>query len=235
MRRLALTTLFLLPLLLFACTGDEPAAEESAEAGDSEAAASPNYTTFELAPELRGSLAGRTAVIVVGNDYYDPELYGVLSLLNQAGAAVHTAAAETGVAYGLGGSDARIDLDLDELAVLIVTEGVELLYLMQSRGMERLGDEERLREVVRLQLETGGMLAASGIGLEALIGADVLEGVRVAPYRALYDECERAGAIVDEGAETLIDGDIASAVFWPQGPELVRKIIANTAGPSSSR
>ena len=228
MRRLALTKLFLLPVLLLACAEDEPAAEESTEAGDSQAVASPNYTTFEPAPELRGSLVGRTAVIVVGNDFYDPELYGVLRLLNQAGAAVHTAAA-TGVAYGLGGSDARIDLDLDQLAVLIVTDGVDLLYLMQSRGMESLGDEERLREVVRLQRETGGMLAASGIGLEALIGADVLEGVRVAPYRALYDECERAGAIVDETAETLIDGDIASAVFWPQGPELVRKIIGELA------
>lgn len=217
--------LLAIPIALFFCLacGEEPPAEEDAAA--SAAPAEVEATRLELPAELDGALAGRTIVVCVGSHFYDPEFYDVRRLLSASGARL-LVASTGGRLFGLGGSEILVDLQLDELDE---TVEYDALYLMQSRGMERLANLDSVHRLVRRTRESGALVAASGIAVEALARAGVLDGVRAAPYRAKRQLCEDSGAVIVDEDDVVLDQGVGTATFWPQGGRLALELIAALA------
>jgi putative intracellular protease/amidase len=175
----------------------------------------------ELPEHLRGTLEGRRVVILVGDFFYDPELFDVRRLFAEAGASVHLASDYKRIA-GAGGSVPLLDLGLDELPRL---EGIDLLYLMQSKGMEGMALFPATGEAVGNVLDSGGYVGASGIGVLALLQGDRARGVRMAVFKGQRRRMREGGALVVEDPDVVLDGRIGTCEFWPQGPRLAVALI----------
>ena len=175
--------------------------------------------------ELDSTITGSTVLICVGSQFYDPEFFEVRRLLLDAGAEVRVVSQGERL-FGLNGSEVLVDYQLEELDERVAFDA---LYLMQSRGMEHLAKTEIVQELVRRSREEGAFVAASGIAVEALAGAGILEGVRVAPYAAKRRLCEEAGAVIVEDEDVVFDEGIGTAVFWPHGGYLVMELIVALA------
>jgi len=209
--------------LCLACGEDPPAEEDAAAAAPAESEVEDER--LELPAELDGALAGRTIVVCVGSHFYDPEFYDVRRLLLASGARL-LVASTGGRLFGLGGSEILVDLQLEELDE---TAEYDALYLMQSRGMERLTKLESVHRLVRRTRESGALVAASGIAVEALARAGVLDGIRTAPYGAKRQLCEDSGAVIVEEDDVVLDQGVGTATFWPQGGRLALELIAALA------
>jgi len=180
----------------------------------------------ELPDNLRGALAGKRVVILVGDGFYDPELYDVRRLFIEAGARVLLAGDSKRIA-GIGGSEPLPDLRFKDLTAL---DGVDLLYLMQSRGMEGMAHFRETGTVIGRVLADGGYVGASGIGVLALLQEDRARGVKMAVYKGQRRRMREGGAVEVEDADVFLDGRIGTCVFWPQGPRLAVTLIEALAG-----
>jgi len=180
----------------------------------------------ELPENLRGALAGKRVVILVGDGFYDPELYDVRRLFTEAGARVYLASDAKRIA-GIGGSEPLSDFRLEELEHL---DGVDLLYLMQSRGMEGMAHFPATGKVIGRVLAGGGYVGASGIGVLALLQDDRARGVKMAVYKGQRKRMSEGGAVEVGDSDVFLDGRIGTCEFWPQGPRLAVKLIEALAG-----
>jgi len=217
--------LFLFAVLLLASCGGEGTPEPAADGAVTELTGK-LPPRVELPEKLRGALAGKRVVILVGDAFYDPELYDVRRLFTEAGARVYLASDARRIT-GIGGSVPLLDLGLEELARL---DGVDLLYLMQSKGMEGLNFFPATGKVIGKVLDGGGYVGASGIGVLALLQGDRARGVKMAVYKGQRKRMREGGAVVVEGSDVLLDGRIGTCEFWPQGPRLALTLIEALAG-----
>ncbi|HUT98059.1 MAG TPA: DJ-1/PfpI family protein [bacterium] len=214
-------------LLLPAACGEEAAPEPAGDGAVTELVGK-LPPRVELPENLRGALAGKRVVILVGDSFYDPELYDVRRLFTEAGARVYLASDYRQVA-GLGGSVPLLDLGLEELARL---DGVDLLYLMQSKGMEGMAYFHATGTVIGKVLAGGGYVGASGIGVLALLQGDRARGVRMAVFKGQRKRMREGGAVAVEDSDVFLDGRIGTCEFWPQGPRLAVTLIEALAAPS---
>ncbi|MCK4594768.1 DJ-1/PfpI family protein [bacterium] len=180
---------------------------------------------LDLPVHLRGALHGRRVVILVGDFFYDPELYDVRRLFLEAGARVFLASDYIHVA-GTGGSVPLLDLQLEELAR---RDDIDLLYLMQSKGMEGMANFPATGTVIGNVLDDGGYVGASGIGALALLQNGRAHGVRMAVFKGQRKRMRRGGAVIVEEDDVVLDGRIGTCEFWPQGPRLALALIENLA------
>jgi putative intracellular protease/amidase len=182
----------------------------------------------ELPDNLRGALAGKRVVILVGDGFYDPELYDVRRLFTEAGARVLLAGDAKHIA-GIGGSEPLSDLRLMDLTGL---DGIDLLYLMQSKGMEGMAHFPETGTVIGRVLADGGYVGASGIGVLAFLQEDRARGVKMAVYQGQRKRMSEGGAVEVEDSDVFLDGRIGTCVFWPQGPRLALTLIEALAAQS---
>ena len=211
--------------LLVTCGVEEPS-ESPGEARITDLVEGPP-PRIDLPAELRGALEGRRVVLVVGDFFYDPELYDVRRLFSEAGAQVTLASDYVHIA-GTGGSVPLLDMQIEELTRL---DGIDILYLMQSKGMEGISHFPATGEVIGNVLDGGGYVGASGIGVLALMQNDRARGVRMAVFKGQRRRLEEAGAVlVDE--DVFLDGRIGTCKFWPQGPRLALRLIEALAAES---
>lgn len=218
--------LFAVPLLLVACGGE--ATPEPAGDGTVTELVGKLPPRVELPENLRGALAGKRVVILVGDFFYDPELYDVRRLFTEAGARVYLASDYKHIS-GVGGSNPILDLGLEELTGL---DGVDLLYLMQSKGMEGMAYFPATGKVIGKVLADGGYVGASGIGVLALLQDDRARGVKMAVYKGQRKRMGEGGALVVEDSDVFLDGRFGTCAFWPQGPRLALTLIEALAAQS---
>ena len=224
MRRLPICMLTVLSLVV-ACGEEEPA-EPTGGARIVELVGKPT-PRLELPDHLRGSLEGRRVVLLVGDFFYDPELYDVRRLFTEAGARVFLASDYSHI-VGAGGSVPLLDLSLEELAR---RDGIDLLYLMQSKGMEGIAFFPATGTVIGNVLKNGGYVVASGIGALALMQNGRARGVRMAVFKGQRRRLEEAGALL-VGEDVFLDDRIGTCEFWPQGPRLALLLIEVMAAES---
>jgi len=217
--------LFLFATLLLAACGGEGTPEPAGDGAVTELVGK-LPPRVELPDNLRGALAGKRVVILVGDSFYDPELYDVRRLFTEAGARVYLASDAKRIA-GIGGSVPLLDLALEGLERL---DGVDLLYLMQSKGMEGLNFFPATGKAIGKVLDGGGYVGASGIGVLALLQGDRARGVKMAVYKGQRKRMREGGAVVVEDSDVFLDGRIGTCEFWPQGPRLAVALIGALAG-----
>ncbi|OGD73701.1 MAG: hypothetical protein A2Y64_01955 [Candidatus Coatesbacteria bacterium RBG_13_66_14] len=218
--------LFTASLLLAAC-GEEGSPEPAGDGVVTELTGK-LPPRVELPEDLRGALAGKRVVILVGDGFYDPELYDVRRLFTEAGARVYLAGDSKRIA-GIGGGVPLLDLGLEELTGL---DGVDLLYLMQSKGMEGMAFFPATGTAIGKVLDGGGYVGASGIGVLAFLQGDRARGVKMAVYKGQRKRMLEGGAVAVEGSDLLLDGRIGTCEFWPQGPRLALALIEALAARS---
>jgi putative intracellular protease/amidase len=215
-----LSVLLSAALLLLAACGEEGAPGPESDGAVTELTGK-LPPRVELPENLAGSLAGKRVVILVGDGFYDPELYDVRRLFTEAGARVYLASDAKRIA-GIGGGVPLRDLQLEELEGL---DGVDLLYLMQSKGMEGMAYFPVTGRVIGKVLDGGGWIGASGIGVLALLQGDRARGVKMAVYKGQLRRMREGGAVVVEDSDVVLDGRIGTSEFWPQGPRLALTLI----------
>ncbi len=224
MRRLLICMLTVLSLVV-ACGEEEPAEPAGGERITALVGEPP--PRLDLPAHLRGALHGRRVVILVGDFFYDPELYDVRRLFIEAGARVILASDYIHIA-GTGGSVPLLDLQLEELARRV---DIDLLYLMQSKGMEGMANFPATGTVIENVLDNGGCVGASGIGALAFLQNGRARGVRMAVFKGQRRRLEEAGALL-VGEDVFLDGRIGTCEFWPQGPRLALRLIEALATES---
>ena len=161
----------------------------------------------------------KVALIVAFRDFRDEEYFLPKEILEDAKTEVLTISDDSGVAVGIGGGEAKVDVLIGGLKV----EDFDAIVFIGGPGaLSHLDGEESYR-IAKETIEAGKILGAICISPAILAKADVLRGKRATVWSSSLDKSavrvlEENGAIYED-KDVVVDGKIVTA----NGPEAARE------------
>jgi len=159
------------------------------------------------------------AMVIAFRDFSDPEYFISRNVLLGAGAKVITVSSKKGLAIGVDGGEAQVNLISSEFKV----EGFEAVVFIGGPGMGGKLDDEGFQKIAKETVEANKVLGAICIAPALLAKAGLLSGKKVTVWSDPLDK-SAIKILKEEGAEYLdedvvIDGKIVTA----SGPMVAKK------------
>lgn len=170
-------------------------------------------------------LSGKKALILIGDDYEDLELWYPRLRLIEAGAEVTLAGLKAGQVYrGKHGYPGR-----SEAAVAELQAGAFAGIVLPGGWMpDKLRRDEHVQRLVRETAAAGRLVAAICHGGWIAISAGVYRGIRVTGSPGIKDDCLNAGAKWED-APVVVDRNFVSSRKPDDLPDFCRAMIAALA------
>lgn len=147
------------------------------------------------------SLAGKTYLIFVDQDYEDLELWYPKLRLEEAGACVTVAGPQAGTVYkGKHGYPCEADAKIAEMA----SADFDGLVCVGGWAPDKLRRDPHVLQLIREFHQAGKLIAAVCHGGWMPISADVYRDVKVTGSPGIKDDLVNAGAIWED-AEVVVD------------------------------
>ena len=160
------------------------------------------------------STAKKILIVVAPKDFRDPEYNDPREVFSEVGMEVKVASIQSGIASGVDGTEAPIDLtvsqaDPSQFDAVVFIGGSGMLEIIKDESLQILA-----KKFYTAQKITASICAASGV----LAQAGILEGKNATSWSGIRDILEKNGALFsNEGVVT--DGKIITA----DGPTSARK------------
>lgn len=164
---------------------------------------------------MANNLEGTDVAIVATNGFEQVELTQPRSALENAGAATHVVAPESGTIRGWDHTDWGDDVDVDRTLDEADPDDYDALFLPGGvLNPDKLRMNDAAIAFIRHFFDSGKPVAAICHGPQALISADVVKGRRMTSYASVRKDLENAGAewidqevVVDNGLITSRNPD----------------------------
>jgi len=149
------------------------------------------------------------AFVIAFKDFKDEEYFIPKEIFERNGFEVKTVSWQKGIALGIGGGEAEIDLTLEEL------KDFDALVFAGGNGATRYFDDEKAHEVIINAFNQGKVIAAICIGPAILALAGILKGKKATVWhndmnKSLIKQLQDKGAIFED-LPVVIDGNIITA------------------------
>lgn len=161
----------------------------------------------------------KIAIIIAFRDFRDEEYFIPKEVLEKSGAEITTVSTEKGIAVGLQGGEANVEIDLSELKVL----DFDAIVFVGGPGASKYLDNETSYKISRDAVSQRRVLAAICISPTILAKAGVLSGKKATVWSSSLDKSgvkilEENGAVY-QGESVVVDGKIITA----DGPATAQK------------
>jgi protease I len=117
-------------------------------------------------------------------------------------------------------------LTFDEVKV----EEYEAVLILGGRAPEYLRHDARVLALVRGFHASGKWVFAICHGVQVLVSAGLVGGVRVTAYEHVRSDVEAAGGIYDAERQAVRDGRVVTGQTWQSHPEFYREVFACLTG-----
>lgn len=109
------------------------------------------------------------------------------------------------------------ELDVDRHDIAILTGGHE--------APDRVRQDQRVKDFVHAMDAAGKVVGAICHGPWVAISARIVKGRHVAAYPGLRDDLESAGAVIVEGADVVVDGNLVTGSYYGEIGLFLRTVI----------
>jgi protease I len=114
------------------------------------------------------------------------------------------------------------ELTFDEVDV----DAYDAILLIGGRAPEYLRNDARLLNIVKTFDERGKWIFALCHGVQVLVSAGLVKGMRVTAYEHVRFEVESSGGTYVGECEAVRDGRIVTGQTWQSHPEFYREVLA---------
>jgi protease I len=161
----------------------------------------------------------KIAMIIAWRDFRDEEYFIPKSIFTRAGAEISTVSTQNGIAIGVEGNEAKVNILLNNLRV----SDFDAIVFIGGQGALKELDNEKSYEIARNAVEDGKVLAAICISPVILAKAGVLKNKKATVWsgplnRAGIKILKEEGAIYQD-EQVVIDGKIITG----NGPFAAKK------------
>lgn len=146
------------------------------------------------------------AIILVGPEFEDLELFYPLIRLREEGYAVEIVGPERKAYRGKHGIEITADKSVEEAK----PEEYSCLIIPGGWAPDRLRRDQRVVQFVKRFFETGKPVAAICHGPQLLISAKVLKGFKLTSASAIKDDVENAGGVYHD-APVVVDRNLITS------------------------
>jgi protease I len=190
------------------------------------------------------SLAGKTVVVIVANEFEDVELLYPLLRLSEEGAKVVVVPVRGGLhprpsadkpVSGRYGTPVPLEVMAPGRRYVIKAleeikpEEADCLLFPGGFSPDSLRIDKRVIELVKRANQLGKLIAAICHGPQVLISAGIVKGKKVTAYEAVRDDLINAGAVFED-VPAVRDGNIITGRVPDDLPEFCREIISYLSG-----
>lgn len=166
------------------------------------------------------------ALIIAFRNFRDEEYFIPKDVFSRAGAGVATVSAEKGIAVGVNGGEADVDLILDKLDA----SDFDALVFVGGEGALKYLDNAKSYEIARKAMEVSKILAAICVAPVILAKAGVLKGKKATVWSSAMDRS--AIKILKENGAIYRDEAVASdgRVITANGPAVAKEFAERISG-----
>lgn len=159
------------------------------------------------------------ALIIAFRNFRDEEYFIPRDVFSRTGARVATVSAEKGIAIGVNGGEADVDLILENLD----PSDFDALVFVGGEGAIKYLDNDKSYEIARRAMEANKILAAICVAPVILAKAGVLKGKKTTVWSTMMDKS--AIKILKENGAIYRDEPVASdgRVITANGPAAAKK------------
>ncbi len=167
----------------------------------------------------------KIAIVIAFRDFRDVEYFIPADIFRNAGAKITTISSEKGIAIGVDGGEAKIDLTLDEFRA----ENFDAVIFIGGPGMGKNLDNQNFQKIAKDAIAADKIIGAICIAPALLAKAGALSGKKATVWSGPLDKygikiLEENGAIF--GDEHLVgDGNLSTASGPHAAKEFAEKII----------
>ncbi|MBM3237105.1 DJ-1/PfpI family protein [Candidatus Poribacteria bacterium] len=162
----------------------------------------------------------RVLMIIAYQNFRDEELLQPKGLLEKQGATVTLASSQLGVASGMLGAKATVDILVKDVKV----SDYNAVIFVGGSGADEYWDDATAQAIVTETVNTGKLLCAICIAPVTLAKAGVLKGKRATVFSSERGKLEAEGAIYT-GKNVEVDGKIITANGPNAAAEFARAIM----------
>jgi len=160
---------------------------------------------------LQNLVGKKIAIIIAFRDFRDEEYFIPKEVLEKSGAEITTVSAEKGIAVGLQGGEANVEIDFSELKV----SDFDAIVFVGGPGASKYLDNETSYKIAEDAVFQGKVLAAICISPTILAKAGVLSGKKATVWSSPLDKSaikilKENGAIYQK-EKVVVDGRIITA------------------------
>ena len=161
----------------------------------------------------------KIVMIIAWRDFRDEEYFIPKSIFIRAGAKVFTASAEKGIAIGVEGGEANVDIAIDDLKI----SDFDAIVFIGGQGALKYLDNDKSYEVACQTIENNKVLGAICISPVILAKAGVLKNKKATVWSGPLDKggvriLKEEGAIYQDES-VVVDGKIITG----NGPMAAKK------------
>lgn len=153
-------------------------------------------------------------MVVAPINFRDEEYAEPRKVLEAAGAAIKVASIQSGIARGVGGTEAKIDLTVSDVSV----SDFDAVAFIGGPGMAEIVGDESLQILARKFYDAGKLTTAICVAPSILARAGVLNGKQATSFSSVEQDLKDGGALYT-GKDVTRDGLIITA----NGPEAAEK------------
>lgn len=161
----------------------------------------------------------KVALIVAFRDFRDEEYFLPKEVLQDAKTKVLTVSDDLGVAVGIGGGEAEVDVLIGDLKI----EDFDAIVFIGGPGALPHLDSEESYRIAKETVKAGKILGAICISSTILAKADVLRGKRATVWSSSLDKSSvkvlKENGAIYEDKDVVVDGKIITA----NGPGAARE------------
>lgn len=175
--------------------------------------------TLNCDSRVRGLAHLKIALIIAFRNFRDEEYFIPKSIFLRNGAKIFTISAEKGIAIGVEGNEAKVDIVVDDLRV----SDFDAIVFIGGEGALKELDNEKNYEIARKAVEDGKVLAAICISPIILAKAGILKNKKATVWS---NPLNRAGikilkekSAVYQDEPVVVDGNIITG----NGPFAAKK------------
>ena len=168
----------------------------------------------------------KIAIIIAFRDFRDVEYFIPREVFRLAQARVSTVSSQKGIAIGVDGGEAEINLTASELNV----GDFDAIVFIGGPGMGKKLDDESFQKIAREAVSAGKVLGAICVAPALLAKAGLLSGKKATVWSSVMDKSavkilKEGGAIYKE-EQVVVEGNIVTA----NGPGSSRKFAQTLLG-----
>lgn len=171
----------------------------------------PPKVSFKEKTMIQEKLKKKVALILAFRDFRDEEYFEPKEILEKEGIEIFTVSTQEGIAQGVQGGEAKVDILIDNLNV----EDFDGIIFVGGPGMVKNIENEKFHQIAREALEKNKVLGAICIAPAILAKAKVLQGKKATVWSSPLDK-SAIEILKENGAEFLSqsvvrDGKIITA------------------------
>lgn len=164
-------------------------------------------------------------MVVAPKDFRDEEYLEPKKVLEEAGVLIKVASIKGGIAKGVGGTEIRIDLVVDEANV----DEFDAVLFVGGPGMAEMVDNEKLQNLAREFYDKGKLTTAICVAPAILAKAGILKGKNATSWSGVEKDLKENGAhytaekVTQDGKLITADGPSSAKEFGEKIVEELKK------------